>query len=668
MKTYSIKETIKCTGCTRGQLDRMAFDGKIEICNGTISAEYVDILVEEKERYISLLEYALTHTKGRFNGKKSSDRDKLRDIIEQHEHYGLEVHYPDEMLSGTSRDGLFFQRDEVWKLDGKLQTFFQVFGLMEKEKIDRLFHNTSGHTQSKKYLKKFMQETGMEITPAATEFVSLILSVPDICFLTDKGLQILVTKEMPEMTRDYLISFCNYVKCRQSVKYSTVSRKKKERIGMPAYSDDTYILLARCLFNAEYIYKNRMIENAMENHIYAETWLYLSLFFVCGWRAADICRSWVYPEIRKEPERWNLCLDTLDKDILEDNIPETTYEQVCQYSLQRLQVSGKIPGKTAEHDPSFLTAFITPELHPFYGLLILIGESHYLRSGDGHMQVKRAPVYQNKMTIRNFFGETAYQVLGGENIQTRRLNKDYLQGIEDNVRRSGCGGLMASAVASYARNHTNLDTLKSYLRDHHLTAESADMVLYFMLQRGCFGFEGYNLLITAYPDAFRKLTMKEQNRILSMTDAPLEMENTASGVSAAAAIQDAYIHGEKDTVLNMMKKMYEISQNRGQGKDKGIYCLRRAGKEICSHPDYESCLANGCPYLVFTKYGYRPLLRVLKGFKEEAVKGDKKAASILYKVLVPRYQDILNQLMKETAMDPEEKNSLKLMMKEELNG
>lgn len=127
VKAYSIKETINCTGCTRGQLDRMAFDEKIEIRDGTISAEYVDILVEEKERYISLLEYALTHTKGRFNGKKSSDRDKLRDIIEQHEYYGLEVHYPDEMLSGTSRDGLFFPEKRCLETGRKTADFLSGF-------------------------------------------------------------------------------------------------------------------------------------------------------------------------------------------------------------------------------------------------------------------------------------------------------------------------------------------------------------------------------------------------------------------------------------------------------------------------------------------------------------------------------------------------------------
>lgn len=668
MTEYSIKETINLTGCTRGLLERLAFDEKIEIHNGMILSEYVDTLIQEKETYISLLEYSKTHSSGNFNGNKSQDRDKLHDIIEQHDYFDLEVHHPDELLSGASRDGIFFLRNDICALNQKLKEFFSTYGLSEKNKIDRYFHDTQGHIQSKKFLKKFLMETGIENTPATTEFVSLILSVPDIGTLTDRGLQALITKEMPDLTRDYIIRFCNYVKMHQNVKYSVISRKRKERAGMPAYSDDTYLSLAKCIFNAEYIYDNHMIEKAMENHIYAEAWLYLALFFTCGWRAADVCRGWKYPAIDKNPESWGVCLATLDIDILEDHLPDPVYEQICQYSLKQVEVSGQIPGKTAAHDPSALMAVITPELHTFFGLLILIAESHRLRSGEGHMKVSRAPVYQNKMTIRNFFGKTAYQVLGGENIQSRRLNKDYLQGTEDAARKTGCGGLMASAVASFARNHTNLNTLKVYLRDHQLTAESADMVLYFMLQRGCFGFESYNLLITAYPEAFRKLSMKEQNGILELADKPLELENTGAGVSASLSIQEAYYSGDEETVLRMLKVMFEISQSRGQGKDNGVYCLCRAGKQVCKHPEYESCLANCCHDLVFTRYGYLPLLKILKQFKDEAMNGNKKAQAVLYNVLIPRYQSILNRIMKETGMEPKEKEGLKLMMKEVLNG
>ena len=162
--------------------------------------------------------------------------------------------------------------------------------------------------------------------------------------------------------------------------------------------------------------------------------------------------------------------------------------------------------------------------------------------------------------------------------------------------------------------------------------------------------------------------MKEQNAILELADKPLQLENTASGFSASLSIQEAYYSGDEETMLRMLKVMFEISQNRGQGKDNGVYCLCRAGKQACRHPEYESCLANCCHDLVFTRYGYLPLLKILKQFKDAAMNGNKKAQTVLYNVLIPRYQSILNRIMKETGMDQKEKEGLKLMMKEVLNG
>lgn len=667
MTNYSITEATRMTGCTRGLIEKLIFNGKIEVCNGKIPKEYVEIIIQEKQTYISLLEYAKNHTSNMFNGEISKNRNKLLDTLEEQEYFGLEICYPDELLSGTPRDGIFFQRQDVKQLDLKLEKFFLIYGIEEKYKIDQIIKNTKGHTQSKKYLRKFFQETDIGITPATTEFVSLMLTAPDILTIDDETLQTLLTQLMPERTRDYIIKFCNYVRERHYVYYSAIFRRKKESIGLPAYSDEVYIALSNCFFNAEYICENRMIEKAMENHIYAEMWLYLTLFFTCGWRAIDICRGWKYPEIDRDPEKWGIYLGTLDADILEDKIPDTTYEQICQYSLKRIEISGQTPGKTAANDPSTLIAVITPELYTFYGLLILIGESHRLRNGEGHMQINRAPVYQNKVTIKSFFGETVYRILQGKNIQTRRLNKVYLQGVEEAARETGCGGLMASAVASYARNHTDMDTIKSYLHDHQLRNETADVVLYFMMQRGCFSFENYNLLIMAYPDAFRKLSVREQSEILALTEKPLELENKGSGIAAALSLQDAYIKGDEETVFNMLKAMFEISQNRGQGKDCGIYCLRRAQKQACVHPEYESCLASCCHDLVFTQYGYLPLLRILKKFNDKAMEGNKKAYVILYKILIPRYQNIINRIIKETQMDSLEKEGLKLMLKEALN-
>ena len=153
-----------------------------------------------------------------------------------------------------------------------------------------------------------------------------------------------------------------------------------------------------------------------------------------------------------------------------------------------------------------------------------------------------------------------------------------------------------------------------------------------------------------------------------MNVTPLQLEEAESGVRSILAIQTEFKNGNDTAVLQMLKTMYEITQNRGQGKDHGVYCLLRAERMACQHAEWDSCLANGCPYLVFTKIGYLPLLRILLKYQTEANKGNKKAQTVLQQVLIPRYQKILNQLMKDMNMSKEDRNGLKLIMRETLNG
>ena len=148
---------------------------------------------------------------------------------------------------------------------------------------------------------------------------------------------------------------------------------------------------------------------------------------------------------------------------------------------------------------------------------------------------------------------------------------------------------------------------------------------------------------------------------------PLEIEKTQSELLAVQSVRQNFISGNNAAVHNMLKAMFEISQNRGKSKDPHIYCLKRAEKMACSYPEYESCLANGCPYLVFTKLGYIPLLKVLHEYYTMANNGDRKAYAVLEQVLLPRYQSIINQLVHDVQMTNEEKDSLKIMLKEYMN-
>ena len=181
-----------------------------------------------------------------------------------------------------------------------------------------------------------------------------------------------------------------------------------------------------------------------------------------------------------------------------------------------------------------LRSEIVPELRAFFGKLILIAEHHHITSGEGYMNAHRAPMYRSWVVCRDFFGDDVFTITGKHAISSRRLNKSYLQGIEQAAQANGNTTLVAHVVASFARNHANIDTTATYLKDHGLTGESAEVVLYMMMQRGVFSVSLYNALIAAYPDAFEKLTAQEQTAI--MEQIPLsayELETVGTSMVAS---------------------------------------------------------------------------------------------------------------------------------------
>ena len=118
----------------------------------------------------------------------------------------------------------------------------------------------------------------------------------------------------------------------------------------------------------------------------------------------------------------------------------------------------------------------------------------------------------------------------------------------------------------------------------------------------------------------------------------------------------------------MLNSMFEISQTRGKAKDTGVYCLKRSVGQICSYPEWKSCLANACPYLVFSRYGYLPLLQMLHEYQIKINEGDVKAKAVFQQILKPRFQSIVNQIIKEYHLEKDEREGMKWMLQEVLNG
>lgn len=668
-KIYSISEAMNITGLSRTVFDKALFKGKIGNQRNEIRQTDIDRILEDKKMYISLYEFACMHENERFSGNNSADRKKLLEYMEENNFWNLEVKDLEEVLIADSKAMVYFNREDVPVLDEKLVGFFNDFAVPVSEKIKYLIASTKGHKETKENLERLMNFEMKEqsSTPSFGSFVEIVLSAPNVLSITNDDIRDMMQKAQTQETKRFIAQWLNFAKTRYTVKYGDIKHNKKESISLSAYSMDTYFSLAKCFFNAEYIHSHQMIENALENHMYAEMWLYLTLFYTCGWRASDVCNGWHYLHLKEHPGCFGLNEETLYEDILNDAIPDETYENVCKYALGSIEISGKLASKTAKHGGNTLLAVITPELHTFYGLLTLIGESHMLRSGDGYMKSSRASEYQNKMNLAAFFGSEITEILHGKNILSRRLNKDYLQAVESEGRKMGYGGIMTSALASFARNHKSYDTIKIYLKDHKYTAETAECVLYCLAQRGVFGFELYQTLLTAYPEAMNSLTMKEQTNIMEQINVrPFLVEQAQSGILASEEIKSKFVSGDEKQTMIMLHSMFEISQMRGKGKDSGIYCLKRACGEACGHPEWRSCIANACSDLVFSRYGYIPLVEVLRDYGDRAKLGDKKALAVLQKVLIPRYQNIINAMIREFHFSSEEQQGLEQLTAEVL--
>ena len=664
----TMAEAIRATGFTGAKLKDILKKAGIPSDKG-IPADVFNDIVREQESYISFRDFAAIPRGDRYDGS-TFDKTKLLDELEANAYYGIDIVDYDQLLIGSEKDEVFFRRADVPKLENHLAQYLGLYALSEEEKVAQMLGNT-GRTATKACVQSYMESRMIEteIKPSFTEFVSLVLVLPDLPKIKDGDIKQVLALKMSVTAKNILINFLNYAKNHNpKVKYSMLKQQEQESVSVPAYRDETYLALAKCIFSPEYIEKHQMIEKALDNHFYIEMWLYLALHFCCGWRAGDICRGWRYLRLHEKPNNpYGINTETLYDDLLYDRIPDELYEKVCQYATKSIELAGQRPSKTAGAGAPPLAISITPELSTFFGLLTLISEAVMLRTGDGYMKPGRESTYQNKTVYRKFFGQEMYDVLHGENIQSRRLNKDYLQGIEETSRQAGCGSLMASALASYARSHKDLNTIAHYLKDHTLNAENADMVLYFMLERGVFGFEIYQTLKTAYPDIMEKLPMRKQNELMAaVADNPYQIELEQSGIAASLRIKESFKEGDNETVLDMLKGMYEIAQGRGKGKDEGIHCVCRARGNPCAYPNYDSCLANACPYLVFTRYGYKALLEVVCDYKAAMDRGDVKKKAVLEQVIMPRFREILNTLMRDVNMNKNERAGMQLMLKEAL--
>lgn len=668
--TMSLRTAASKLGIKTTVLDYQVEMKRIKTIDGRIRKSDYEMIAEQKSQFIGIKEFIKQHDSERFVAKLAKNRNKYIDFLEENNYFGATLYESNMMLFALPETEEFYLSvDDVVFIDFKSEKFFKEFGFTEKEKIGHILNATTGREKVLKYIENYinmLDDTSNIYTPSLTNFVEIIVSIGDVTKLSSEGVNAILDDINMKKTQYYVVGFLNYLSYYEKVKYGKIEIKKEEAESVSAYSYEKFVKLAKILFNSEYDAAHGLTKKALENHNFAEMWLFLSLHYVCGWRASDICEKWVYPYLKSSDNPFKINIDTLKEDILEGNIPEKTYESITLYSIKKIEMSFNLPNKTPNVSAGKLRSEIVPELRTFFGKLILIAEYHHITCGDGYMKAGRISTYCNWTYCRKFFGEDMYVLTQKNNISSRRLNKSYLQGMEQKARELGNTMLVSHIVASFARNHSNVDTIAIYLQEHGLTGETAEVVLFMMMQRGVLSVYLYNTLISAYPEQFEKLTSKEQTKIMSMIPvSACDLEVTASVQISSIQMAEAFSNGKTDEPKQILKTMYEIGQNKGKGKEKGVFCKKKALGESCVNPTYESCLANLCPYYVFTSDGLPSLLKVIKSYKEKADAGNVKYKAALKQKILPAFYEILNAAMEE--MSRQEKESVKVLIREGLN-
>ena len=642
--------------------------GEIGYEDGMITGSSLAEIRKQKTDFISLREFLEAYDGSRFSSRKAADRTKYIEFLEKHRYFGIEVIPPDKVFfSVAGRDDFYIRRDDTEFLDYESRGFFEDFGVSEREKVARILTDSKGHGTTRRCVENylaFMGDGENIYTPSLTGFVRIVLEIPDISSASDNDIIAAVEAAETGKTKSFLADFFTYASSRETVRYHRLALKKGESEALPAYTYEEFAHLAKILFNTVYEREHGLTEKALDNSWYAEMWMFLACHYVCGWRASDICSRWVYPNLKGGSNPFGICTETLKEDILRGAIQDEVYETVAMYVIRRIEMAYNVPQKTGH---GRLRSEILPELRPFFGKLTLIAEYHHLVSGEGYMKPCRIYRYRNRVDCRDFFGEEILKVTGMRHISSRRLNKSYLQGLEQTARDNGNTVLVSHVIAAYARNHADADTTVVYLRDHGLTGETAGVVLFMMMQRGIFGADLYHALLAAYPDTFKSLSAGEQTRL--MAKIPLsayELETSGAVLAASEEIYGRLSLGDTKVPSETLKAMLAVSRGRGRAKEEGIYCMRKALGLCCDHPLYGSCIANLCPSHIFTAEGIPSLLRVLRDYAGKYGRtGNVKYAAALKKCIIPAFQEILNDVIRGMADD--EKGAVRKLIEEGLD-
>ena len=658
----SISKLCRDLGIKKSIIETHIAEGTIVSDGLSVSSDVYKTIKSQREKYVGCIEFVRGLKADRFDPEKARDRYAVFNYLDINDFFGVQRCYDNMLFGLVKKEEGFIERKDVPFLENKLKAFFADFRLSEREIIDKIFTQKWENGKNKTSVLDFMNsgKTLIDYTAALTEFVRIMQSEPeDLSKANGNTIIMILEKCEIKKTKEIIRLFNTHIN-NNRIK---IDRVKKEKRGEEAYSSDEFYVFVKMVFDEEVIRTKRMVEKALENHLYAEMWLFLSSFIVCGWRGTDRCLAWKYLDLENNDNVFDIDMMHLKENILNGSL-KPKYEPITNYIVKKINLNEQMPRKTQSYHPSSLKTAIDHTLARFFGRLILICEYHHFNSGEGYMKTNRIRQYTSSKNVCEFFGPEILQALH-EKPKIKRLVKSYIQGYEIEAENQGLAPIPVSMFASYTRNHKNHNTTAAYLRDRNYGGKTQEILLHTMLERGVWGWYNYKVLEMAYPGLFDALSDEEQTKLMRLMKMDvIQMDTDLRNGLSEVAITKKFVEGNTSGVVNIINSFFKICSGCGKCKDEGVYCRRRASGKACNHPDTDSGIVIGCENMVFLEDAILSIVKKMKEYYLLGEEGDLRCKAIS-EVLYKRYWKVLEEA--KSDMPREDQMMLEKLMEDGLN-
>lgn len=523
--------------------------------------------------------------------------------------------------------------------------------------LEQLTHK---YPRTELHFKAFIRKALLDDTSVfyIASFLSAILE-KELILYTDREIeQLLVcaTNDLTKENGDALTFFLSYLRARTRTSFHKdyiMQKRYTMDLQNSAYSFDEYLELAYKMFSTDYIDENDMYQQAADSMNYTDTWLYLSLHFICSLRTTDLER--IYHPVLPYPAK-----DVLEK-IREDTFTLKDSLSVLNSITQKMCWLPFTPKKTGRHSGvEHVRLHFPSSCEEHFGKLFALAEAHRQISGLAEEPIiRRITTYKQ---INSYMGEDIGHLFLERDFGSRSATKSYLQALcmASVDGEEGLPNTKGYIIASLARSHKGsygefAATTFEYLKDANFNGFTPEFVAFELMERGVLSFITSEMLDMVTDGKFKALGVKQQTDLLKETG--LSAGETESVVSTALSARR--FARESITALvtgndNLLEILHRIGNGQAFSKQAGTMCVLSSIRQVCPFPERRQCL--GCRYEILTKSAmmhitseYKRMRHLYRSVSDDTEK--EKYAYLVKTVLLPKLQETLECLRKDYGQE-----------------